>query len=191
MIWECPECKDEASGPRKPAASNPCRLCPACTLLRGRFVRRKLRGPGRRAKPNPGPRFTWEGMDLQAELARLSEFCPPEIQERPITLVLKHVPKAPRTLAWARFVQREIELILWPACPLGFALAGLVHELAHFAVPGAMHSDDHFRMAMVELVRDGYGVEPPMPKGRRCAQLDHAIEDCLVAWAKDRKDKAK
>lgn len=185
MIWGCPECEDTEDGPRTPAKDHPCRLCAACTLRLGRFVHRTFRGPAikrKKRKRYSRPPVTWEGMDLHAELLRLAEFCPPTVQANPPALVLKRVKKVPRTMGWARFVEREIELVVWPACPLGFALAGLVHELAHFCVPGAKHSDDGFRMTMVELVRDGYRVEPAMPKGRRCAQLDHAIEDALVAW---------
>ena len=190
MIWRCPKCQDEEHGPRNAAVDHPCRLCPSCTLGLCRFVYRDLAGPSRRRKAKPVPACTWEGMDLQAELTRLTEFCPPAVRANPLRLLVKYTRKVPTTMGWARFMEREIELIIWADCHLGIVLAGLVHELAHFSVPGAKHSADSFRTAMVELVRDGYGVEPPMPLGRRCSQLDHSIEEALMLWVDNRQETA-
>lgn len=190
MIWKCPECKDGVEGPRAPDAEDPCQLCASCTLVLGRFVRRKPTGrTTKRGKENPRLQHTWQGTDLHAELHRLAEFCPEHVRARPPSLVIRRVPIAPRTVGWAKYATNQLELILWPLCHPGWALGGLVHELAHFAVPKAKHGDDLFRMTMIELVRDGFGVEPAMPAGRRIAQLDHSIEDALVAWVESRKER--
>jgi hypothetical protein len=130
-------------------------------------------------------------MDIAQELRRLVEFCPEHVQARPPSLLLKRVAHVPSTFAWAIYTYNRIDIRVWPECHLGWVLGSLVHELAHFAAPEAKHGDDLFRMAMVELVRDGYGMEPAMPEGRRIAQLDHSIEDALVAWVDNRKETPK
>lgn len=189
MIWRCPECKETAPGPGVPGRDDPCRLCAGCTLRLGRFVyRKKSRRMRTLAKKNPRLPHMWRGLDLHAELhERLLPHCPPLLQARPPTLVLECVQRWPREVGWANFSKRQIRLILWPRCPLPFALGTLVHELAHFvAMPqGDTGHGQAFRMAMVELCRDGYGVDPPMPKGRRVADLDRSVEDAMAKWVAD------
>jgi hypothetical protein len=189
VIWQCPECQDATDGPTEPAENASCRLCASCTLTFGRLVHRKRRKrPSKRAKANPRLQHTWQGVDLAQELRRLVEFCPERVQARPPSLRVKRVPKVPRTFGWANYTYNLIDIRVWPEAHLGWVLGSIVHELAHFSAGHeTKHSDDLFRMAMVELVRDGYGVEPAMPAGRRIAQLDHSIEDALVAWVESRK----
>ncbi len=185
MIWGCSECRDDVEGPKNPEPHHACRLCSSCSLRLGEFVFRKpkkRRGP-RSAKKNPRLKHSWHGVDLSRELERLIAHCPDHLRERPPTLYVKHQKKLPATFGWADPNLWQVQVVLWPHCPLAWALSTIVHELAHFCVPAerAAHGDG-FRMAMIELCRDGYGVDPPMPEGRRIVNLDHAVEDALQFW---------
>lgn len=150
----------------------------------GNFIYRKR---GRRtkvaAKQNPRLQYMWLGLDLRRELHRLLPFCPESVQLRPPALIIKHVSKEPGEVALAEWTRNRIRMVLWPRCPLAYALGTLVHEVAHFcAMPKDEDHGELFRMCMVELVRDGYGVEPAMPDGRDIYALDRSVEDAMLEW---------
>lgn len=188
MIWECKQCRVRVHGPQYPQSDDPCRVCPACTLRLGEIVYRKLRQrSGKAAKANPRLQYMWRGIDLRRELKRLVKFCPPHVQARPPSLDLIHLSIQPpsNVVAYANFERNRVEVRLWPMCPLGWPLASVVHELAHFSLRDNHHGE-RFRSAMVELVRDGYGVEPAYPSGRSIMDLDESVEDALTTWCSER-----
>jgi hypothetical protein len=152
-------------------------------LRLGKLVYRKLRRRlGRVAKKNPRIKYMWRGIDLYRELHRLVKFCPPHVRDRPPSLLLIHHLTSPRdVVATADLEWHRMEIHLWPTCSPGWALASQVHELAHFSSPDNGHGDQ-FRSAMIELVRDGYGVEPDYPSGRSIQDLDRSVEDALATW---------
>lgn len=88
-------------------------------------------------------------------------------------------------VAWADFDRHRIEIVLWPGCPPTWAIASLVHELAHFVCDNNRH-DESFRTSMIELVRDGYGARVAWTRSRELRALDHAIEDALMPWFRER-----
>lgn len=177
MIWRCPRCGDAVAGPSRPRPSDPCRLCSRCTLAAGALqFRRKTREKAQAAKMQ-APAQVFKGADLDAELARLLPFCPDRIVRRPPTLVVEHRPKAPRYVAWAHWARNRIRILVWPRCSLAYTLASLVHELAHFcAYPKDEDHGDLFRMWMLELCRDGYGVDPAPPANRTLKAFDNSIK---------------
>lgn len=184
MIWHCEECQTGVRGPKEPKSYDPCRICTGCSLRLGHLVfRAPKRALRRRAKKNPKLDWSWHGIHLKDELARLVEFCPEHVRARPPGLLIKHRSERPTYLGfsdpnpWAW----HVELVLWPECPPAWALATLLHELAHFCCPDSGHGET-FRMTFVELCRDGYGVDPAMPEGRRMVHLDYAVEDALQVW---------
>lgn len=191
MIWRCPKCKQTVDGPSRPAPDDPCRLCSSCTLRFGELVhRRRGRRSKKAPKVNPDLGYMWHGMNLRKELRRLVEFCPSHVRSRPPSLMIVH-GRPQMTVGWADFMLHRIELLLWPRIDLPAVLSTLVHELAHFCHPGKPHSYEPFRMAMVELVRDGYGVEPQMPHGRAIGKLDMAIDAAFVEWDTARREEAR
>lgn len=187
--WRCPECEDGQPGQYRPRPDNPCRVCPSCSLRFGRVVRRFRDGPygkaARRAAPKPIT--TWAGVDLHAELARLwaLEIVGHRVQRPAPRLTLTVRPKRPtRSLAYACFERREIEIFVWKGLKSAEALATLVHEVAHIVVGKEAAHGEEWRMMLVELVREGYGVEPEFPSydPHSIGALDYSVELALGTW---------
>jgi len=187
VIWECVQCRERVQGPQYPATSHRCRICPTCTLRFGRTVyRRRRERRGRVAKANPRLGRLWHGIDMPKELRRLLRFCPPHVTENPPSLRLRYTTNnRPGLVAQADLNDRWIEILVWPLCPPGWAVASLVHELAHFVSQDTGHGDG-FRTAVGELVRDGYGMEVPWTAARDIQSFDQAVEDTLDSWYRSR-----
>lgn len=187
--WKCPNCGDVVPGRRNPGVKNiEVRVCMNCVLTHGELHYRErgdeLPRARRAAKTLPDPPGLWRGLDLQAECDRLValEICPQHLRDRPPTVTVRRPPSRTSRLAGCAYPRsRRIHLFATRATSRGCVLATLVHEVAHLWVDHHSH-DDYWRMCAVELVREGYGMEPDCPRSDKISDLDECLERALVLW---------
>lgn len=182
--WKCERCEDVVAGPYRPPSGHACRLCCSCSVDAAGLVFRKRGQRCAASKPKAQrPSMTWEGVDLGLEAQRLIglEINPPRICQSPPEVRLKVFATEPTSMdGWADRRRNLIVVFAWPGATAGHLLCTLVHELAHI-VTGRRH-DDALRMHMLEMVREAYDVEPPMPEGVAQHYFDSAIQIALEAW---------
>jgi hypothetical protein len=163
------------------------RACVECLLATGEIVLRKrgaelprLRA-AKRVAPTPG---VWRGLDLAAELRRLValEITPACLKERPPSIELQRARPGCRMAGQALLHRRKVILYLRPTMPRAFVLATLAHEFAHIWVGPEVREfhGDHWRMTMIELIREGYGEEPDFPANESSTALDASCEKALA-----------
>lgn len=186
--WKCPSCSDVVVGRKNPGRKNvTLRVCLPCVLAHGEMHYRE-RGVEltRRAAAKmvtPSSPSTWRGVDFQAEANRLVELeiCPQHLRDNPITVRVKAVPPSCNFAGMAYYRRRHVDLFVRPSTPESQPFATLVHEIAHVWV-GHQYHDDHWRMCAVELVREGYQMEPDCPIDDTISQLDICLEKALHHW---------
>lgn len=123
----------------------------------------------------------WKGIDLQAEAHRLVqlEIVPAELRVSPPLVHLHLLARNPRIVGYAHYSSGIISLYASRRTGRAEILGTLAHEIAHLWRGEEARHDESWRMALVELVREGFHEEPDMPVSRATWALDVSCETAV------------
>lgn len=193
--WGCPidESHRDSSAPANLRRSDIRRYCAEC-MIKGALVERVLiprdYRPARRM--SKAERYTWDGIDLLAEMNRI-QFLPdgpPCFNTIHIHLVVRRCSRMPLSRLGHACVNSEmgsprhqheygISVSVWPHATGRDALSTLVHELAHIAgymSGGKLDHGSAFQRETLRIMKSGYGIDlDPTSKLTHVEIPDHVI----------------
>jgi hypothetical protein len=197
--WVCPVCGGGVNGPDRPRRDDVRRWCLRCSETTGRLVERsspalerqreqaKTKRAERTAKQRERARVTRaqreiiDGVDVGKEIARLVRLpalrdeLPSRMRGRKVDWTLHRTDNGSYSgRAWPR---SRIHLSLGdiPAAEVKMITC---HELAHYALPTAKHTDRWAR-CYARLVREAYGVDVQARPGESKYALDRRVTQAL------------